>query len=55
MEAAHRTALAKGEVGIWDRKPSPTLRSFLRDSFIPFYEAIKREEPNTLRFYKSRV
>src|SRR6185503_1186811 len=25
MEAAHRTALAKGEVGIRDRKVSPTL------------------------------
>jgi hypothetical protein len=26
MEAAHRTALAKGQVGIRDRKPIPTLR-----------------------------
>jgi len=55
MEAAHRTALAKGEVGIRDRKISPTLRMFLRSSFLPFYETTKREEPNTLRFYKCRV
>jgi hypothetical protein len=55
MEAARRTALAKGEVGIRDRKMSPTLRAFLRNSFLPFYETTKREEPNTLRFYKCRV
>jgi hypothetical protein len=26
MEAAHKTALAKGEVGLIERKPAPTLR-----------------------------
>ena len=36
MEAAHRTSLAKGEVGIRERKPSPTLAEFysLRHSFL---------------------
>jgi len=29
MEAAHRTALAKGEVGIRDRRPVPTLAHLL--------------------------
>ena len=28
MEAAHKTALAKGEVGIRDTKPVPTLQEF---------------------------
>ncbi len=28
MEAAHKTALAKGEVGIRERKPVPTLAGF---------------------------
>ena len=28
MEAAHRTSLAKGEVGIRERKPAPTLGTF---------------------------
>jgi len=55
MEAAHRTALAKGEVGIRDRRPSPTLQSFLENSFLPFFEATKQKEPNTLAFYRSRV
>jgi len=55
MEAARKTQLAKREVGITDRKPSPTLEAFLRHSFIAFYEATKREESNTLAFYRSQV
>jgi len=55
MEAARKTQLAKGEVGIKDRKPSPTLQAFLTKSFLPFFEATKQEEPNTLMFYRSRV
>ena len=55
MEAARKTQLAKGEVGIKDRKPSSTLKAFLTNSFLPFFEATKREEPNTLMFYRSRV
>ena len=55
IESARKTQLAKGEVGIKDHKPSPTLQAFLRDSFLPFYEATKQEEPNTLAFYRSRV
>ena len=31
MEAAHKTALAKGEVGIRERKPVPTLKEFAED------------------------
>ncbi len=55
MEAAHKTQLAKGEVGIRERKPTPTLQAFLRNSFLPFCEATKQEEENTLAFYRSRV
>ena len=36
MEAAHRTALAKGEVGIRERKPVPTLKEFAERDFLPF-------------------
>ena len=36
MEAAHRTALAKGEVGIRDKKPVPTLKDFAERDFLPF-------------------
>src|SRR5579859_1944522 len=30
MEAAHRTALAKGEIGIRERKPAPSLAEFCK-------------------------
>src|SRR5882724_9632061 len=38
MEAAHRTALAKGEVGIRERKVVPTLKEFANRDFLAFYE-----------------
>jgi hypothetical protein len=55
MEAARKTQLAKHEVGIRDREPSPTLHAFLKNSFVPFFEATKREQPNTVAFYRNRV
>ena len=33
MEAAHKTSLAKGEVGIRDRKPVPTVAEFSERRF----------------------
>jgi len=33
MEAAHRTSLAKGEVGVRDKKPAPTLAEFSEKRF----------------------
>src|SRR5438309_8641124 len=36
MEAAHRTSLAKGEVGIRDRKVIPTLAEFCKERFEPW-------------------
>ena len=36
IEAAHRTALAKGEVGITERKPVPTLADFIENRFAPW-------------------
>jgi integrase len=36
MEAAHRTSLAKGEVGIRDKKPVPTLVEFCKDRIEPW-------------------
>jgi integrase len=55
MEAAHRTALAKGEVGIRDRKPSPTLAQFADEEFLGFVRTTKAEKPNTVRFYENSV
>jgi hypothetical protein len=39
MEAAHRAALAKGEVGIRERKPVPILADFISQRFEPWAEA----------------
>jgi hypothetical protein len=51
MEAAHRTSLAKGEVGLRDRKPVPTLSEFCEKRFAPWAEATC--SPKTWRdFYR---
>lgn len=51
MEAAHRTALAKGEVGFRERK-SLSLADFLKNEFLPFAESkFKKAKPQTLRYY----
>jgi integrase len=52
MEAAHRTSLAKGEVGLLDKKPMPTLKEFLKRDFIPYTESRHAAKHNTLRYYK---
>jgi integrase len=54
MEAACRTQLAKGEVGLIERKPAPTLKVFSAR----FTEAIEvrcAEKPMTISFYKSKL
>ena len=43
MEAAHKTSLAKGEVGIRERKAVPTLRQFA------FHIRGQSEDPEILR------
>lgn len=55
MEAAHKTSLAKGEVGIRDRKPIPTLEKFMELDFLPFVRTTKAGKPNTVRFYENSV
>jgi integrase len=39
MEAAHRTSLAKGEVGIREKKTVPTLADFISERFEPWAKA----------------
>src|SRR6266481_5437997 len=39
MEAAHRTSLAKGEVGIRDKKTAPTLAEFIDKRFAPWAQS----------------
>jgi hypothetical protein len=51
MEAAHRTALAKGEVGIREKKPVPTLKDFAEHDFLLFVRSAfsAKENPEILR------
>jgi integrase len=53
IEAAHKTSLAKGEVGIRDRAPVPTLKEFADGDFVPFIEARFEDKRNTLDYYKN--
>jgi integrase len=48
MEAAHRTSLAKGEVGIREKKPAPTLAAFIDSRFEPWAKAtFEKSSPKT--------
>ena len=54
MEAAKKTQLAKGELGLQDRKPVPTLKDFSTR----FREAIEvqcAEKSRTVDFYKAKL
>ena len=53
MEAAHKTSLAKGEVGLRDRKPAPTIRQFADGDFLPFCRSTFATKPNTLGYYEN--
>jgi integrase len=54
MEAACKTALAKGEVGIAERKPAPTLRDFSQ-RFIDSIQVRCAEKPATIAFYAEKL
>jgi integrase len=53
MESAHRTSLAKGEVGIREKKAAPILSEFLKRDFLPFCKTRHATKPATLRYYKT--
>ena len=55
MEAAHKTSLAKGEVGLRDRKPVPTLKDFAEKDFKPFIESRFQNKAKTLEYYKAGI
>ena len=56
MEAAHRTSLAKGEVGIREKKPVPTLQEFCESRFNPWLKSnFEKSYPTTFRWYTSGV
>lgn len=52
MEAAHRTSLAKGEVGIRERKVTPTLKNFCLERVEPWAKSnFERASPKTWLWY----
>lgn len=55
IEAAHKTSLAKGEVGIRERKRIPTLREFAEVDFLPYVESHFEQKPTTIAYYKNRT
>lgn len=55
MEAAHRTRLAKGEVGIRERKRVPTIADFAAQDFMPHARAHFANKPSTLAYYDIQV
>src|SRR5271167_2577908 len=54
IEAAHRTSLAKGEVGITERKVVPMFSSFAQ-RFIAHVETRHENKPQTVVFYASKL
>lgn len=57
IEAAHRTSLAKGEVGIRERKPMPTLKEFIENRFEPWARAqFETSSPKTWKgWYRTNL
>jgi integrase len=53
MESAHRTSLAKGEVGIREKVPAPTLGEFLKKDFLPYIDTTFASKPATARYYRA--
>ena len=54
IEAAHRTALAKGEVGIEERKAAPMFVDVAK-RFIAHVEARHENKPQTVQFYAAKL
>ena len=54
IEAAYRTALAKGEVGILERKPAPPLKEFSQ-RFVDYVQTRSAEKPKTVEFYAQQM
>lgn len=50
LEAAHRTKLVKGELGIREFAPLP-LSDFLKTEYLPYVRSRFKNKPNTLRYY----
>jgi integrase len=54
IEAAHKTALAKGEVGIVEKQAVPSLGEF-SERFMQFVSVRCAEKPRTVEFYREKL
>ena len=54
MEAAHKTSLARGTVGIETKAKAPTLREYA-ETFSTAMETQCGDSPATVKFYKSKL
>jgi integrase len=54
IESAHRTALAKGEAGIFEKKKVPTLAEF-KESMVAHWGVKHSAKPRTSAFYKEKL
>ncbi len=54
MEAARRTQILKGEVGIHDKPPAPTFQDF-SERFLDWIATEKAAKPKTVQFYRDCV
>jgi integrase len=54
IEAAFKTQLARGEVGIEDHKPAPTLKGFAQQ-FVDFVATRHAGKPQTIDFYTRKL
>ena len=54
MEAARKTDLARGEVGL-KRRPCPEFRSFVEKEFLPWFEAVHQDHARTYRRHQVAV
>ena len=55
IEAARKTQLAKGDVGIRDRAPVTTFAEFAKTDFLPHVESRFADKPGTLAYYRIQV
>ncbi|HXI44184.1 MAG TPA: site-specific integrase [Bryobacteraceae bacterium] len=55
IEAAHKTSLAKGEVGIREKKPVPTVAQFAANDFLPYVRNRFAAKTTTLDYYEIQV
>ena len=56
MEAAHRTSLAKGEVGIRDKNVAPILAAFFEQRLEPWAKStFEKAAPNNWLWYRSAI